>query len=191
MEEDIKRRWRETEIDATTDRRTIDRIVSGRSRTALQRLELRYRRFAIFASAMTVCIPCLMSRGEILPDNVAEICGMGVKWWLITGFAIFFATAAIMDFWLSRGIRGIDVQSWPVAQVIRRALYYRRRHLQFQLILIPMAAMIICGLVSLSRNDMSVYGMIAGGAVGLAIGLREWLKFMADYRQIADGVSDE
>lgn len=97
-----------------------------------------------------------------------------------------FATASTMDHWLANGIRSIDCSRMSVREVIDRSLFYRRSHHQFMMILIPYAAIVLGCLGWASRADVyMLMGMGAGFLVGLAIGIRKYMDFMAYYRDIA------
>ena len=72
-----------------------------------------------------------------------------------------------------------------VEEVLRLTMRYRKRHLQFMLILMPMAVALLIGMGIYLRSDRSViYGMIAGALIGLAIGIRYLIEFMRDYRRV-------
>lgn len=99
--------------------------------------------------------------------------------------ALYFLTAALMDRHLYRGILAIDIQRMPPPEVARRALACRRLHLQFMAALIPFAALLLgfLGWCFSGEPDL-LWGMAIGGAVGLAIGLAQLLRFLRDYRTL-------
>lgn len=177
MEDNLKRDWRETSIRTSNDDTTLEAIKQGHRKSALQRLASRYRMFAIIAGICAVTIPWLMARPEMIPDSSLKI-------WILTIFALYFLTCSSMDLWLYHGITGIDLTSMSVAEVIEMALFYRKRHLQFVLILLPWAFLIVGCLIYSAGVDAAIYGMIVGGAAGLIVGINQLRRFMADYRDI-------
>ena len=105
--------------------------------------------------------------------------------WLVLCFEAYFLLASTMDYWLYRRIRDIDCSVMKVEEVLRLTMRYRKRHLQFMLILMPMAVALLIGMGIYLRSDRSViYGMIAGALIGLAIGIRYLIEFMRDYRRV-------
>lgn len=89
-----------------------------------------------------------------------------------------------MDRWLYHGIRQIDVVTMSVAEVVEKALYYRKWHIRFIFMLLPMALGCL-GLLAYLIDDFYLrLGMIAGFLTGVALGVRQLLNFLADYRAI-------
>ncbi len=89
-----------------------------------------------------------------------------------------------MDRWLYHGIKQIDVLTMSVSEVVEKALYYRKWHIRFIFILLPMALGCL-GLLAYAIDDFyGRLGMVAGFLVGVAKGLRQLLNFLADYRAI-------
>lgn len=150
-----------------------------KARTALDRLMSTYRRMIVLAAANGVVATVLLSRLLLLPAYASIV------------LVVFFMVAAIMDAYLLRGLRGIDIKRMGVAQVACKALHYRRRHHQFQLVLIPMAGLLLMVLfhVFAGQQDSAViiYGMIAGAVVGGLCGVRIYRRMMRDYRTLAVG----
>ena len=90
-----------------------------------------------------------------------------------------------MDYWLWNKIRHIDPVAMTISTVAELALLYRKRHLQFMAILIPLAIGLI-GLLAYAVSDDTAFlsGMSCGAAIGLMIGLIVFRRFMNDYRDI-------
>jgi hypothetical protein len=97
---------------------------------------------------------------------------------------IYFTIAGIMDFYLYKGIKGLDLSTEGVTQIATKAKFYRRRHHQFQLILIPMAVILICLYFS-SATEWQQIGMAVGLIVGLAAGIPTYIGIMRDYKQLS------
>lgn len=175
----MKDKWNVIDFKSGIDDRIIRNIIAGRRVTALDRLEKRYRRMGVLCLIFAVLIPLEM----LFVFDVEE------RWLLFWTFAAFFLVAASMDFWLSNGIATINVYDMSVSEIVNKAMGYRKRHLQFELVLIPMAAILIAELGSfLAKGNAGIWIAIAvGGLVGLSIALRLFFKFMRDYKRIQNG----
>lgn len=177
MDENLKRDWQEASIRSASDESTLEAIKEGRRKSALQRLASRYRMFSIIAAVCTVSIPMLLYNPDIFPENP-------YKMWALLFFGLYFLTCSVMDQWLYHGITGIDVATMNVSEVISRALFYRKRHLQFVLVLLPWAIVIVGILIYFNEIKFALYGMIVGGLLGLIVGINQLQRFLSDYRDI-------
>lgn len=179
MEEIEKRDWRELRFNSPGIDHDYRNIIDGKRQTALQRLAKRYKRFSDMALIfILMCIPLGMN--GVLPAGAT-------KWCLVVFYGVMMLVSSTMDRWLYIGISSIDVAAMPVSEVIRLATFYRKRHLQFVMILLPMAFIFIGGMIWLAIYNNATYylgGMFAGAVIGFIIGLRELRKFMDDYREI-------
>lgn len=150
--------------------------MNSRRETALEKLMREYKRFSWIALAMT-----------FVSIGLYNLSWLEMPWKVVIPllFISFFATSSTMDHWLANGIRSIDCSRMSVREVIDRSLFYRRRHHQFMMILIPYAAIVLGCFGWASRAEIYLLaGMGAGFLVGLAIGIRKYLDFMANYRDI-------
>lgn len=111
--------------------------------------------------------------------------------WLAGAAALFFITAGVMDFYLYRAVRRIDVASWPVSAVALEGRRLLGLHKIFILVLLPLAI----GLVFFMVYSLDVpaderlgilWGVGVGGAIGLAIGIVILLRFLRLYRTLTD-----
>lgn len=178
--EDMKTAWRDTAHSlksGTSPERIVNDFRNKNPRTSLDRLRERYRRFAI--AGMTACpTSCIFLNSRLFPD--------GDNLLLTVVFATYFLIASAMDWWLYLGIGRIDPLTMSVSEVITRAIYYRKKHLQFIIVLIPLAVIILGFLAYSCGGDIYfLTGMLLGGLAGLAIGLRALREFMRDYKNIA------
>lgn len=174
MDENMKRSWQETRF-YRPDRAVMEEVMNGRRLTALESLGRRYRCFSI-VSSMMVCCSLLFSLGEF-----PFIHGLP----LTLAFCFYFLVCSTMDFWLYMGVRSIDIQEMTVAEVAGKAMFYRKRHLQFMAILIPMAAALLTFLIwTVTEDAYMIVGIASGGLIGLALGIRQFMRFMADYRTL-------
>lgn len=150
--------------------------MNSRRETALEKLMREYKRFSWIALAMT-----------FVSIGLYNLSWLEMPWKVVIPllFISFFATSSTMDHWLANGIRSIDCSRMSVREVIDRSLFYRRRHHQFMMILIPYAAVVLGCFGWASRAEIYLLaGMGAGFLVGLAIGIRKYLDFMANYCDI-------
>lgn len=157
---------------------TINDVTDGKRLTALQSLARRYKRFSIIALAV---IPC--SLGMLNLRFMTE----RTRLILVIGYAVFMFISSVMDSWLSRGISSIDCSRMSVSEVARKAMFYRKRHLQFMMILLPIAFALVGYIIFNSiANVYLCVGLIVGVLFGGAVGLRGFFDFMADYRTLTD-----
>lgn len=162
--EDIKPRWQSAR-QAINPGQEFD----NRRRTSLQRLADRYRRFALLALVLTgVNIPALI-----------QFCSLEC----IVGFVLIMLASSAMDFYLMLCIRSIDPSAMPVHDVLFRIMDCRRKHLTFVAVALP-CVFLWCAYLGYSHR-LDVYflgGIVSGGMIGLAIGIRMLLRFLDDYR---------
>ena len=171
--EELKNRWRELDTPRNGDipDPVIDNVTSGKASSARERLMRRYRMMFLLVSP--VGILCTIMTHDLLPL------------WGMVVILSFFAVAALMDYYLYRGIRSIDLSAEGVEEVARKARFYRRRHHVFQIILIPWAAVILGIYFScFAQEESMLWGMAAGGLVGLGAGLAVYFQMMRDYRRM-------
>lgn len=183
MNGDIKQNWHDTNVRTSTDRTVLEIIKKGKRKTALQSLARRYRWFSNAGLLSAAIFTPALSRPEMIPD-------LPGKWLVLSGYALFLIIASAMDRWLYYGIKSIDVFTMPVADVVSKTLFYRKRHLQFMIILIPLAFIEVGALAYICRNEFFIKGMVIGGVVGFAVGVCQFLKFMADYRTVISESND-
>lgn len=151
----------------------------NRKKTALDRLRDRYRVF------WTICL--LMAFGSFMVFSGRMFAGDHIYLWLGTAYAVYFLTAFCMDLWLWNGIGTIDPLTMGVAEIARKSMFYRKRHLQFMTVLIPMAIALLgfTGYV-FSAETFFLSGMGMGIVCGAAIGIMQFRRFMAEYRNLSD-----
>lgn len=151
--------------------------IDPRQKTTLQRLASRYRRMAI-VSAVSLCwvMPLYFRLSEENPDTPLFYPLVMVAFFLIT---------AGMDYWLCRGIQSIDCATMSVETVLKKVYFYRKRHIQFIFILMPIALLIIYLMLAMFNFEKyALLGAACGFMVGLAFGLKILFDFMRDYKQV-------
>lgn len=176
MEKEIKNEWQSTRFNPLSSAQKLE-IVQGNRITALQRLARRYKWFANISLPMIIFVPGLILK-QVLYGNPWKF-----EWAI---FAVcYFGIASVMDYWLYKGISSIDCSLMNVREVVTRSMYYRKRHLQFMMVLLPMAVILIGSLAYIAFTDKyMLLGMCIGAVVGLIIGARQFMEFMNDYKTI-------
>lgn len=150
---------------------------NGTPDTALDNLRERYRRFMILGFTMCTVTPMLLTRQLFAGYSTG---------WITLAFIAYFLTCAFMDMYLYQGIKRIDCVRMPVAEVIRLAAFYRKRHLQFVAILIPLACVMLALLFMTTGGDKYLgIGMVTGALTGVLLGTLALRRFLKDYRDIA------
>lgn len=149
-----------------------------RKQTSLEKLASRYKSFSSMSAVMVMIIGAiivLMSISLLMPIPI----------WLIICLEIYFATAACMDYWLFKGVKSLDCCTMNVDELLRKTMLYRKRHLQFMAILLPMALGLITAMAIHFQADKAIIiGMITGFIIGAAWGVKSFIDFMRDYREI-------
>lgn len=150
-----------------------------RQQTALDKIRRKYRVFWIVALLMIFNVFLIFS-GGIFGDNP-------LNFYFAVAYALYFLTAFIMDHWLWVGLGTIDPLRMGVAQVAEKSMFYRKRHLQFMAILIPMAIVLLgfTGYVY-STNIYFLNGIICGAIFGAVIGIIQFRWMMQRYRELSE-----
>lgn len=148
-------------------------------RTTLDRLRDKYRMFRTVALLMVFGSFMIFSRGWIIESRLSFRLGVA--------YAVYFLTCFVMDQWLYYGIGTIDPLRMSVSDVVEKSLFYKKRHLQFMVALIPMAVCLLgfTGYV-FSAEKYMLAGMVAGAICGAAMGIVQFRRFMADYRKLSE-----
>ncbi len=155
----------------------------NRRKTALATLAAHYQNFSTISFVMALCLPLCLWNVMKLDDGS----NIRFKFGLVLFGMLYFLTASMMDRWLYKGISRIDVAIMSVSEVCNLAFYYRKKHLQFIGILLPMAIGFIGTMIwMLSGNIGFIYGAAAGAAIGGALGVRQLMVFMKEYRDITN-----
>lgn len=176
--DNLRKDWQDANVSLNRDLNSYSTIINGKRKTALENLAERYRRFSIIALTLILFSVTWIFNPNMFPDNPRLRIAVGVS------FAVYALIGSVMDRWLYLGVRSIDVVAMPVSEVIRKALFYRKRHLQFIAILLPIVLAII-GVMAWSMDNLYFrLGILIGFLAGTAIGLHHLFAFLADYRAI-------
>jgi O-antigen ligase len=170
--DELKSEWQSLNtISKKTDDTTISDIVDGKITSARDHLMKQYK--TMFSIVAPIGCAAQFAIFYLLPLYVV-ICT-----------TIYFVIAGIMDYYLYRGIKGLDLYTEGVTRIATKAKFYRRRHRQFQLILLPMAVILIILYFSCA-TEWQKMGFIVGIIIGLAVGLPTYFKIMRNYKQLSN-----
>ena len=176
--ENLKKDWQDANVSISRDTDSINSIINGKRRTALENLIKRYGWFSNMGLIMLVLAPCSFLNSHLFPELRFRVA-------MTVLFCAFFLTASVMDRWLLYGLKGIDITRMSVMDVVKKALYYKKWHIRFIFILLPLALAILGFLAWSIDNLYFRIGMLCGFFFGAAMGIRQLLEFLADYRAIA------
>ncbi len=177
--DNLKDEWRKANEAISSNGGDDCRKFNPEGKTSLDRLAVRYRRFAIISAIMS-CFS-LTACYSLSKVSVPE----PLPWWFWLVMLAYFLIAALMDYWLYRHVSDIDCATMSVDEVLCRTMLYRKRHFQFMMVLLPMALGILGYMaMAFSKETEVLYAMLAGFLVGLAIGAKTFIDFMRDYRRI-------
>ena len=95
---------------------------------------------------------------------------------------VFFLIEVIFDCYLLNRIKSVNVYSSSINEVAKKATDNWKLHKKGVIIGMPLAfgAVILVSL-ALNANEFTIYGIILGGVIGVAIGINQLLKFRKYY----------
>ena len=178
--EEIKKTWEEAsrKLYRPTPQE-FENMYREKKETALERLAIKYRRFSTMGLVMAIVSAFWMLTPAHLPATP-------MKFIMALVLMLYFATCSSIDWWLYRGVSSINCFDMSVSEVVDKALYYRKKHLQSIMFLIPFAVVVFGVMIySFNADKYIIYGMGAGLIIGLAIGYRQFREFMDEYKKIS------
>lgn len=179
-QEEIRKTWQEAATRfycPSPDE--LEEIYRRKKETALEKLALKYKRFSCLGLAMMFVSCCYMLPNHLFASEL--------RIWVSLSLIMYFGMCSAMDYWLYKGISSIDCLTMTVKDVAEKAMYYKRWHLIFMAILLPCALAVFGLLVYAAGFDKYLtIGVIAGGIIGLALGYRQFLDFMSEYRKLSE-----
>ncbi len=178
--EEMKEKWNEINsrlenIEAVNSR-ILEHIKLDKVKSAQERLAQQYKRFCTILPMLGIC--CTFNASRFMPIGI------------IIAFIAFFCIAAVTDYYLWQGIKSIDTATMGVAEVAAKARLYRRRHHQAQILLAAIIIPLVTALF-IYANDYSRMGIIAGGTIGVAIGLAVYFNMMRSYKTMIAAEADD
>ncbi len=177
-QEEIRDTWREAATRfSAPDPDDFEGMYRRKKETALERLAGKYKRFSRLGLIMGIACCCYMTPNMVFPEHL--------KIWIAISFSAYFLICSAMDYWLYKGVSSIDCYTMTVSEVAERAMYYKRRHLQFIAMLIPLAIAIIGFIIyAAGGNKYLIAGVMCGALVGGCLGYRQYLEFMGEYKKL-------
>lgn len=178
--EEIKKTWEEAsrKLYRPTPEE-FENMYREKKETALECLATKYRRFSTMGLVMTVVSVFWMFSPAQLPAPP-------MKFVMAIVMMLYFATCSSIDWWLYKGVSSINCFDMSVSEVVDKALYYRKKHLQSIMFLIPFAVIVFGVMIfSFDADQYIIYGMAAGLIIGLALGYRQFREFMEEYKKIS------
>lgn len=174
----LRKAWRETGDAMGNDAPNPDDL--DKKKTALDNLRDRYKSFWVMALALGFGFGTFMIFRNIIDIESDLGLPLALSYWMY--FMICFG----MDCWLWNGVRKINPVTMSVSEVASKALFYHKRHLQFMCVLLPLAVALV-GFTAYAFRASSyfVYGIIAGAVIGAIMGIIQFRRFMASYRQLS------
>lgn len=175
--EEIRRQWKRTRVvaDGHTDyRRAMETAARSRAKGALGKLARQYRLQALFALALPVLSPLLVSDFRF-------------PLWLATLYALYGIVMAAVNMLFYRHLSGLDIMSQPVVTALSISADILRR--QRNIILGSLTcALVLIGLLLWQfhsiGNTWLLVGAWAGTAVGAAVGIVKVMNKTRLARQI-------
>jgi len=168
--EELKNEWQSLNtMSKESNDSMVKDVVRGKITSARERLMKQYK--TMFSVIAPIACAAQFAIFYLLPIYV------------IIYTTIYFVISGTMDYYLYRGIKGLDLSTESVTQVATKAKFYRRRHHQFQLILLPMMVILVILYFS-SATEWQQIGMVVGIIIGLAAGIPTYIRIMRDYKEL-------
>lgn len=172
--EDIEKKWNRLDLNLNqlddSNQKTMDALRLNKLKSAQQRLAGTYRRFSIVALLLAPAL--LLGQLRFL------------DWKLLLGFAVYFLVASCMDFYLYRGIKGMNLNEMGVDAVAEKARHYKKVHHCCQIVLISMCVPLLAGMFMSQTEEYFRWGILCGLVIGVAIGLSLYIKMMKNYKDM-------
>lgn len=182
MWQDTNRRLEKIESQLEAEGR---RVSSSNIKTTQQKLAWRYKRFMIIGAVAAVLLPGML----VMPDYMDV---PDYTWHIVSAilFFVYFLTATCVDGYLHNALLNIRLGSTPTERVTGEVLRLKKIHHRSMMFLIPMAVITLCWFFSPFLHDRSVMiGGLCGLVIGLIVGIRVYLRMMAEYREILNQYS--
>ena len=184
--DDIKRQWRQTNapLDSLTrDTVEMSRRAMLRRGSAQDALRRQYRRMSILAGVGLAMWLCITFASDMLMVHT--------RVWVALAATVFFSLCAGIDLYLMEAVSRIDIATWGVSRVALEGHRLLRIHKLSILLLLPLALGLAFSLVCSfdvpdDERRTLIGGVIAGGAIGIIIGIIILLRFLRLYRRLND-----
>lgn len=171
----LRNSWRMTKDSLSENHRISEQVnIDEKKKTCLQRLATRYKRFSLTALAFILISPGWIINLRLFGDHTLV---MLILW------CAYFSIVSISDYWFYNGIKKLDIVSISVDELIRRLIFYRKRHLQFIILFLPFVIGMIVYMSMIVSDTGFIFSIIIGAFIGLVLGSRCLIRFLSDYEQ--------
>ena len=177
--EDMKTMWIELNDRLSSleedNRKMARQIMSGKYKTAQERLISKYRLFIIIATIMIFYIIGFVGFNPLVDDKYRLVT---VLYWII-----FFLAEIGIDSYLLFKVKEIDIYHSSVTEIAAIAARNWKIHKIAIFCGLPVAiGAIVLFALALDADEYMIYGMLAGAVIGILIGLRQLMKFFSNYK---------
>lgn len=179
--ERLKKAWIEMGMALNMKTANDDAENVMNNQTTLEKLHDRYRNIGISdICGAIIMLPILLYAG-FLPETYRLSVSIS--------FVVLLLSLAAFIFWMWHGVGKIDPLTMTVTQVSEMALHYKKCHMRFVMVGLPLAFSWIGFFIYAvaSNSEFSVIpGIIVGGIAGSIIGIRAFSQFMSDYKHLSE-----
>lgn len=184
--EEMKKMWDELNqrvaLLEEENRILAKKVVGNKFKSTKEKLIKRYTAFSLLSFIMIIYSVFFILLNPMISDQYRIV--SFVSW------VIFFLFEGFADLYLRHRLQGLDVYNSTLKEISAMASQNWRLHKLAIFIGLPMAILVVIlfGL-AMDADIFVIYGMIVGGAVGLAIGLYQLRKFYIYYKH-GFGIND-
>ena len=179
--EEMREMWNNlnTRLSAIEEenQRLAREITANKYKTARERLIRKYSVFIILGTIMLAYVFFFIYLNPVVLEKYRLVTTI---YWIV-----FFLFEISVDFYLMYRLKRLDIYNSSVSEIAEMAHSNWKIHKIAIAIGLPLAigAAILMAL-AMDADQFVIIGMIVGGLVGLAIGIRQLLKFMNYYRMM-------
>ena len=179
--DDMMTIWKEMDSKLTflvdENKKLVDKIKKDKLKSKQEKLIAKYRGFIVMEG---IGIPLILLAVGLNPLIIEKY-----RWPTLIYFICFFLLEICIDAFLLYKLNRIDIYNDSITNISRQAKTNWKTHKIAVLIGIPIAVGAVA-LISLAvgANKAFLYGIFVGGAIGVALGLNEFLKFMKNYKSM-------
>lgn len=181
--QDMKAMWEQLNQRITSleesNRRLVSDVITNRHKSSIDNLISRYQRFIFLELIFAFVIPVMLICNPLVVEKY--------RWWTIAYWMFFFLIEFGIDFYLLQKVRELDIYNQSVSEISSRAHHIWKLHKIFIMIGLPLAFVaVVLFALAMNANEFVLMGMGFGWIVGIVIGLRQLLRFRADFRSLSD-----
>ena len=180
--EEMKEMWSDLNNRLTALEREnqmlAEQVSRNKFRSSKDKLVNKYRRFIILEVVLLIfCWLYFTESPFFIP---------GSRWILVGYWTLMFLVEIAIDVYLMEGVRDIDIVNDPVSVVAAKAHKYQKVHKLFICFGLPIA-FIGVGIFIWAMGEYNysmILGVCTGAAIGLIIGIRQYMDFMRAYKNL-------